>query len=129
MRAGSSLKEAARRAGTSPAVVLRHVGPALEREQGRYRAKRGDRLLRVMSVLGTGGVVHEVEVRGSRAASLVGEHWSAIDHYLNRGDESRLRRLDGATVAGIDLEADPDVIDEWERRGVLEIEDIYDLTS
>ena len=68
-------------------------------------------------------------MRGSRSASLVGEHWSAIGHYLNTDDDSRLRALEGKTVAGIPLETDPGLIDEWERRGELEIDDIYDLTS
>lgn len=129
MRAGQPLSRAARRAGTTPAAVLRHVGPALERRGGRWVARPGDRLLRVMKVLGEDGVEHEVAVRGSRAASLVGEHWSAIGHYLETGDESRLRRLEGKRVAGITLETDPDAIDRWERRGELQVEDIYSLTS
>ena len=80
-------------------------------------------------MLGPDGVEHEVEVRGSRVASLVGAHWSAIAHYLRTGDDSRLRRLEGKTVAGIPLETDPDVIDEWARRGELEIEDVYELAA
>jgi hypothetical protein len=130
MREGLSLSHAARRAGTTPAAVLRHAGRALdERVGGRYRARPADRLLRVMVVLGEGGVEHEVEVRGSRAASLVGEHWSAVGHYLRTGDESRLRRLAGRKVAGIPLEADADAIEEWARRGELEIDDVYEVAA
>jgi hypothetical protein len=128
-REGLSLKQAAARADTTSAAVLRHAGSALELEGGRYRSRPGDRLLRSMAVLGQHGIEHEVEVRGSRSASLVGEHWSAIHHYLLTGDASRLEALEGRSVAGIPLETDPYVIDEWERRGELEIEDIYDLTS
>jgi hypothetical protein len=128
-RDGLSLREAAARAGTSPTTVHRHAGPALELERGRYRARPGDRLLRMMTVLGSGGVQREVEVRGSRAASLVGEHWAAIGVYLESGDETRLRALEGKRVAGIWLETDPDTIEEWQRRGELELDDIYDLTS
>jgi hypothetical protein len=128
-REGLSLRSAAAQAGATPAAVLRHAGPALEQEHGRYQAKRSDRLLRVMSVLGADGVVHEVEVRGSRQASLVGEHWAAIGHYLQTGDDSRLAALDGKTVAGIPLETTPEMLDEWERRGELEIDDIYDLAA
>jgi hypothetical protein len=126
---GLSLHAAAESAGTTPAAVLRYAGSALERHGGRYVAKPGDRLLRVMVVLGSGGIEHEVEVRGSRAASLIGTHWSAIDHYLRTGDDSRLRRLDGKTVAGVPLEGDPDTLDEWQHRGVLEIEDVYELVA
>jgi hypothetical protein len=126
---GLSLHQASKRAGTTPAAVLRHAGSALERRGGRYVAKSGDRLLRSMAVLGEDGIEHEVSVRGSRVASLVGEHWSAIGHYLRTGDDSRLRRLRGKRAAGLPLETDPDAIDEWARRGELEIEDIYELTS
>jgi hypothetical protein len=125
---GLSLSQAARRAGTTRAAVLRHAGSALEREGGRYHVLAGDRLLRPMAVLGEGGVEHAVEVRGSRAASLVGEHWSAVGHYLRTGDESRLHRLAGKSVAGVALETDADAVDEWARRGELEIEDVYELT-
>ena len=62
-------------------------------------------------------------------ASLIGEHWSAVGHYLATGDDSRLRRLEGRRVAGITLLTDPDAIEEWERRGELAIEDVYDLTT
>jgi len=128
-REGVSLAQAAERAGTTQAAVLRHAGAALEREHGRYRPRRGDRLLRVMAVLGSDGLVHNVEVRGSRAASLVGEHWAAVGVYLETGDDSRLGALEGKRVAGIWLETDPDTLEWWAHTGELEIEDIYELTS
>ena len=126
---GLSLREAAGRAGTTPASVLRHTGSALKREGGRYTARRGDRLLRVMAVLGEDGVEHQVEIRSARQASIVGEHWAAVGYYLRTGDDSRLRRFRGKSVAGIPLETDPDAIDEWERLGELEVDDIYELSS
>jgi hypothetical protein len=128
-REGLSLEEAARRAGTTPAAVLRHARSALKLERGRYRALPGDRLLRVMKVVGPNGVEREVEVRGSRAASRVGEHWDAIGVYLDTGNDSALRALEGKRVAGIWLETDPDAIEEWWNRGELQPDDIYDLTS
>jgi hypothetical protein len=126
---GLSLSKAARRAGTTPGAVVRHAGSALDLTGSRYQARVSDRLLRVMTVLGEDGVEHEVVVRGSRVASLVGAHWSAVGHYLKTGDDSRLRRLKGKRVAGVELETDPTAIDLWERRGELEIEDIYELTT
>lgn len=126
---GMSLTRAAERAGTTPAAVLRHADAALERRSGRYVARPGDRLLRPMVVLGERGVEHEVEIRGSRVASLVGEHWSAIGHYLRTGDESRLARLRGRSVAGIRLETDAEAVEAWARRGELEIEDVYELAA
>jgi hypothetical protein len=82
-----------------------------------------------MVVFGQGGVERAVGVLGSRAASLVGEHWSAVGHFLSTGDESRLISLRGKSVAGIALETDPDAIMEWDHRGELEIEDIYELSG
>jgi hypothetical protein len=127
-REGLSLRAAAREAGTTSATVLRHAGSAIEQNRGQYTAKPADRLLREMSVLGEGGLVHEVEVRGSRQASLIGEHWAAVQHYLRTGDESRLAAFDGKVAAGIPLETNPDTIDHWAHLGELEINDIYALT-
>jgi hypothetical protein len=129
MRDGLPFAQAVRRAGTTPAAVIRHVGPALQKRGGRWVARPTDRLLRVMAVLGEEGVQHEVTIRGSKVASLVGQHWSAINHYLNTGDDRRLRALRGKRVAGIVLETDPDAIDVWERRGELTVDDIYSLVS
>jgi hypothetical protein len=124
-----SLGEAAARTGVAVDAVLRHAGPALVKERGRFRARPADRLLRVMAVFGVDGVVHMVEIRGSRAAGLVSRHWAAIYHYLLTGDDSELRALEGKRVAGITLQTDLDAIDEWLSRGELELEEIYDLTS
>jgi len=126
---GLSLFRAARKAGTTPGAVVRHAGSALEHTGTRYRALPADRLLRVMTVLGEDGVEHEVVVRGSRVASLVGEHWSGGRSL----PKDRRRTLAcagsrGKRIAGFKLETDPTSIDLWERRGELEIEDIYELT-
>ena len=129
MREGLTLSKAARHAGTTPASVKRHVGPALQRRGRLWVARPADRLLRVMQVLTEGGVEHEVATRGSRVASLIGAHWSAIGHYLDTGDASRLQTFRGKRAAGHVLETDPDAIDAWERRGELHVEDVYSLTS
>jgi hypothetical protein len=128
MRDGLSLAAAARRAGTTPAIVRSYVGPALVRKGRRWVARPADRLLRPMQILAEGGIEYEVVVRGSRAASLIGGHWSAIGYYLDTGDASRLAHFRGKRVAGRTLETDPDVIDIWDRRGELQVEDIYSLT-
>jgi hypothetical protein len=124
-----SLREAAKQSGVSVDAVLRHAGPALVKERGRFRARPADRMLRVMAVFGVDGVVHLVEIRGSRAASLVSRHWAAIYHYLITGDDTELRQLEGKRVAGITLQTDLDTVEEWLARGELELEEIYDLTT
>jgi hypothetical protein len=125
---GLSLRRAARRAGTTPNNVRRHAGPALEFDRGRYRAKRGDRLPAAMTVIGPQGPV-EVIVTGSRNRSLVARHRAAINHFGVTGDPSRLRRFQGLTVAGVELETDPDLIQEWGDLGLLDIDDLYSVAA
>jgi len=78
-----------------------------------------------MRVLTTDGVEY-LEVRDPVERSVVGQHWNAVRTYLNTGDDSRLWQLEGETVAGKQLETDPDAIEEQARRGELDFEDIYE---
>jgi hypothetical protein len=124
-RDGRSLSRAAREVGTTPRTVRRYADDALERSSaGRFKARRGDRLLRVMSVLSTDGHV-TVVVRGSGAASIVAEHANAVRRYLG-GDTDALDRFAGKRVAGLTLETDPDAIEAFALAGELDFEDIYD---
>ena len=127
-RDGLSLNAAAKRAGTTPNTVLRHAGPALQRERGRVRAKPGDRMVRTMTMLGPQGAV-SVNVRGSRQASLIAGHWAAVQRYLSTGEDSELLRFEGLSVSGVDFETDPDVLDELAAIGELDFEDIYELVA
>ncbi len=68
-------------------------------------------------------------MRSSRQRSLVSRHWLAIDAYKRHGELRPLRALQGQRVAGQLLECDYDAIDEWARRGDLDIEDIYSETG
>lgn len=77
----------------------------------------------------SGGRSVAVDVRGSRAASVVGEYHNAVRHYLTTGDESQLRRFAGKRVGGVELEADPDVLDEMARRGLFSFDSIYRAVS
>ena len=63
------------------------------------------------------GQTVDVDVRGSRVASVVGEYHNAVRDYLTTGDVSALRRFDGQRVGGRTLETDPDVLDAMARRG------------
>ncbi|MGA2805693.1 MAG: hypothetical protein ABSF89_15120 [Acidimicrobiales bacterium] len=96
-----SLSWASRQAGTTVDAVARHAPNAIERQpSGRYRVKPADREVRVMPVISGGVVYPRVAIRGSRQASLVGEHLSAIATYLGTGDGKPLRRLAGKSVTG-----------------------------
>ena len=77
----------------------------------------------------SGGVVYpRVAIRGSRQASLVSEHLSAIAMYLGTGDSDPLRRLEGKSVTGtlpdgrsdrFDLDTNLDDIAEFAFTGEL----------
>jgi hypothetical protein len=96
-----SLSWAARLAGTTVDAVTRHAPSAIDRQpSGRYRVKPADHDVRVMPVISGGAVYPRVAIRGSRQASLVGEHLSAIATYLGTGDGEPLHRLEGKSVTG-----------------------------
>jgi hypothetical protein len=125
-RDGRSLTRAAREAGTTPRTVRRYADAALEQSSGgRFKARRADRLLRVMNVLSTNGHVTAV-VGGSRAASLVAEHANAVKRYLETGDTTLLDPFVGKRVAGLTLETNPDAIETFALSGELDFEEIYD---
>ena len=126
MRGGRpSLTRAAEQAGTTPAAILRHAGPALVRTPGgRYRATERDALLRVLPVLTTEGVV-VLEIRDSREASLIGEHWARAGQVVHGRDPAVLRPFARRRIHGYALETDPDRIEELGDQGELRFEDIY----
>lgn len=78
--------------------------------------------IRVLSTLG----VQFIPGLPQAEASLVGQHWNAVRAYLDFGDEGPLEQLDGATVAGVELETDLDSIEWHAVRGDVSFESIYD---
>lgn len=125
---GSSARVAAKRAGTTQRTMKRYLGADMQRApNGRYKLRR-DRAYRRMEVLtNTGPIAIEVS---RRDASIVGRHWNAVRLYLETGDSSALSEFRGVVVAGgYELEADPDVIDEFASLDVLSIEEIYQLAA
>jgi hypothetical protein len=126
---GQSLTRAAREAGTTPAVVRKYVGSALRRTRdGGVTAKASDRLYRRMTAITPDGPAL-VEVRGSRAASLIGKHANAVRKFVETGDARDLHKFRGKTVGGRSLATDPEVLRRLARRGEVEFEDIYELTT
>ncbi len=122
-----TVREAARRAGTTPRTVQHYAGSALERRGHRIRAKRGDNLIARMPVLTSHGP-RDLDVKGSRNRSLVGQHWNAVADYLHSGNTDQLEPLAGKHVSGFDLLTDIDEIDYWAPREPFNFEEIYDLT-
>jgi hypothetical protein len=70
-----------------------------------------------------------VVVAGSRNRSLVARHRAAINHFAATGDASRLRHFEGLMVAGVELETDPDLIQEWGDLGLLDIDELYSIAA
>jgi hypothetical protein len=122
-----SLRVAAKKSGTTPETVRRYAGDSLVRQGRRYMAKPSDCSYQRMSVLSTDGVV-DIDVRGSRARSLVGRHWNAIRRFAATGDVGALTPFEGKRVGGAVLATDPDQIEEFLRRREIDIDDIY-ITS
>jgi hypothetical protein len=70
-----------------------------------------------------------VVVTGSRNRSLVARHRAAINYIAGGGDPSKLRQFEGLTVAGVELETDPDLIQEWGDLGLLDVDDLYAIAA
>jgi len=99
MRAnGVTLYSAAREYGVDPRTVIRWGKPALrKRKNGRYAAKRTDRLLRVLNIPAEHGA-REIAILDSRQASEVGKYATAVQRYLATGDASSLRPFQGKEI-------------------------------
>jgi hypothetical protein len=123
-----SLSEAAHQAHTSPKTVRQYASEGLTPRGRIWLATPADRIYRPMVVYSAGEVT-AVDVRGSRKASELSEYHQAVSDYLDTGDESGLRPFQGKSVAGVEYETDPDVLDEMARRNQLDIESIYQLVQ
>jgi hypothetical protein len=125
-----SLSSAARAAGTTPANVLRHAGAAINKTSHRtYVASRSDMLFRRMRIITKHGT-QVIDVRNSRDASLIGQHFDAVGHFLDTGDNSRLRPFKGRSVkAGgksYEFLTDFDELERLGRAGEFSFESIYE---
>jgi hypothetical protein len=128
-RENLTMRTAARRTGVSMGTVRRYAGSALEKDVfGRLVPKDADRLYRRVHVIGPQGDLW-IDTRGSKAATTIGEYWNAVRHYLGSGDDRPLERFRGQRVGGVELETEPDVIDELARRGEVSFEDLYELAA
>jgi hypothetical protein len=131
---GLSLRRAAAEKGISPATVLRNAKGALRKNaRGRYRARASDRIPRLLVVPSSQGLA-EIATRDSRSATIVGEYWNAVNHYLETGDDTDLSRFRGVTVTAAQGNAVPLLTDtaELERLGsvgILSFQSIYARTT
>ncbi len=131
---GVSLHAASREQGVSSKTVQRHAGSALRKTaQGTYKALKSDRLLRVL-VIPTPDGLAEIATLDSRAASIVGEYWNAVNLYLATGDDSELARFRGMSTVDADgnavpLLTDTDELERLGSAGVLSFQSLYARAS
>lgn len=125
-----SLRKAAREFGVDPGQVIRLGRSALRKQRnGRYAARKTDRLLRVLGVLTAEGK-REIALRDPRQASLLGSYWDAVQHYLQTGDDSALKQFQGKKITDAGrkrhlLLTDLDELNRLGSAGVLSFESLY----
>jgi hypothetical protein len=129
-----SLRRAAREEGIAPATVLRHAGNALRKTaEGTYKARKSDRLLRVL-ILPTPNGLAEIATLDSRAATIAGEYWNAVNDFLETGDETELARFRGVTITDaqgntVPLLTDADELERLGAAGILSFQSMYARAS
>jgi len=124
-----SLTKASKEFGVERSTVIELGRPALRKKNGRYVATKTDRLLRVLTILGSKGK-KEIATRDSRQASLVGGHWAAVQRYLQTGDDSALLKFKGKKVTDAGgkrhfLLTDLQELNRQASAGVLSFESMY----
>jgi len=130
VRTGISLRQASRKFDLDPREVLQLARPALRKmRNGRWGAKKHDRLLRVL-VVPTRKGLSEIGVRDSRQASLIGKYWTAVERYRDTGDTSVRREFRGKYIIDangkrVRLLTDLRALDRLGSAGVLSFETLY----
>jgi len=125
-----SASAAARALWIPPRVFIDRGRSALRRlKNGQYVARSNDHLFRPVIVISNNGPV-EVATRNFREASLAGQHSSAVERYLETGDDSALRRLPRNYIIDaegnrVTLLTDLDELDRLGNRGELSFETLY----
>jgi hypothetical protein len=131
MRAdGTSLSRAAREFGIDPKVVTKLGRSALRKKSnGRYLAKKDDKLLRVLITLTADGK-QEIAIRDSRQASRLAAYWDSVQKYLRTGDASALKKFHGTKITDATrkrflLLTDQAQLNRLGSAGVLSFETLY----
>jgi len=129
-REGISVTRAAKENGISRKRVVDLAGSALRKQtNGRYVAKRFDRLLRVLVIPSLKGPV-EIAVRDSRTASKIAAYSEAVRKFVQTGDPSALRqfkklKLKDASGNPIKFLTDTKELTRLGHAGVLSFESLY----
>jgi len=125
-----SLKQASKEFGVDPRTVARLAKSALRKDsKGRLVAKGEDRLLRMLVMPGTNGLI-EVAVKDSKQASLIGKYSDAVQKYLRSGDTTTLKKFTRKRIKTTDGKiirflTDPEELTRQGSAGVLSFESLY----
>jgi hypothetical protein len=135
MRAeGVSLKQASREYGLDPRTATRLGRSALRKgSNGRYKAKKSDRLLRVLVIPSREGL-REIAIRDSHQASQLAEYWNAVQRYLQTGDASGIDNFRGKSITDasgkrVPLITDLNELDRLGSAGAFSFESLYARAS
>jgi hypothetical protein len=127
---GVSLSKAAKEFAVDSRNVVDLAKAALRKQNnGRYVAKKADKLLRVLVVPSPDGL-KEVVVRDSETASKIAQYSDAVQKYLRTGDTARLTKfkrlkLKDANGKRISLLVDVVELNRLGSAGVLTFESLY----
>lgn len=125
-----SLTKAAKELRVDPRTVIKYGGTAFKKSSnGRYAAKRTDKLLRILVTPSPEGL-REVAVRGTKPASVLAKHANAMRLQVRTGRDTELKQFEDkyiidASGERIPLLTDLSVIDQLANAGVLSFENIY----
>jgi hypothetical protein len=130
VRLGATLTQASRKLGIDRRLVSRLGKPAFRKlSNGRWAAKKSDRLLRVLRLPSREGLI-DIGVGDSRQATVIGKYWNAVDLYINTGDDSGLHAFQGKHIIDADeksvlLMTDVRELDRLGSAGNLSFESLY----
>jgi hypothetical protein len=130
VRLGATLTQASRKFGIDRRLVSRLGKPAFRKlSNGRWAAKKSDRLLRVLPLPSREGLI-DIGVGDSRQATVIGKYWNAVDLYINTGDDSGLHAFQGKHIIDADgksvlLMTDVRELDRLGSAGNLSFESLY----
>lgn len=131
---GMSLSKAAKEFAVDSRSVVHMAKSALRKQKnGRYVAKRSDKLLRVLVIPSADGL-KEVAVRDSETASKIAQYSDAVQRYLRTGDTKRLKTFKRLRIKDADGKRVPLLVDLAELNrlgsaGVLSFESLYARTA
>ena len=119
VRHGATLSRAAHDNGVTTRTMWRYVGRELvqDRQGGRIRATKSDRLVRYLVIPGPDGP-REITVRGSKTASEFARYKAAVNRFL-RGDRDALAAWHGKKIAGIELITAGNTLKSLAEKGLL----------